>query len=72
MEPDTDLLGNPLTLLIERIFWLILGGFFGLALITSIIRTLKERDNKEKVVTPKDLETLANKAIIDKNDDMKG
>lgn len=56
-------MGNPIALLIERIFWLSLGGFFGLALITSVIRTIKEKNKKEKVITPKDLEKLANKAI---------
>ena len=63
MESATGLIGNPLTLIIERIFWLSLGIFFGLALIKSVIRTIKERDNKEKVVSPKDLVKLANKAI---------
>ncbi len=63
METATDLVGNPLTLLIERIFWLILGGFLGLALISSVIRTIKENINNERIVTPKDLERLASKAI---------
>ena len=65
MEAVTDSVGNPLTLLIERFFWLGLGGFFGLAVITSVIRTIKEKQNKETVVTPKNLEELANKAIKD-------
>ena len=63
MEPATDLIGNPLTLLIERIFWLSLGGFLGLALITSVNRTVKDKNNKKKVISPRDLEKLANKAI---------
>ncbi len=63
MEPATDLVGNPLTLLIERIFWLILGGFFGIAIITSIIRTNIESKKKRKIVSPKELKKLANKAI---------
>ena len=67
METATDLVGNPLTLLIERIFWLILGGLFGLAFITSIIRTIKEKRNKSKIITPKDLEKIANNAIKEKN-----
>ncbi len=68
MEPATDLFGNPITLLIERVFWLSLGGFFGLAFITSVIRTIKERNKKEKVVTPKDLQKLANQAIKENKD----
>ncbi len=68
MEPTTDLVGNPLTILIERFFWLSLGGFFGLGFITSIIRTIKERNENEKIVTPKDLEKLANKAIKENKD----
>ncbi len=68
METATDLVGNPLTLLIERIFWLSLGGFLGLALTTSIVKTMKESNYKEKVVTPKDLEKLANKAIKEKKE----
>ena len=63
MEPVTNLVGNPLALIIERIFWVILGGFFGVTLITSIMRTIKENENEEKVVSPKDLEELAKKAI---------
>ena len=63
MEPVTDLVGNPITLLIERFFWLGLGAFFVLALITSFFKAIKESNKKKKVITPKDLEKLANKAI---------
>ena len=46
MEQVTDVIGNPTLLLIERIFWLVIGGFFGLALITSIIRGFIEEEQK--------------------------
>ena len=42
MEQVTYAIGNPTALLIERIFWLCLSCFFVLAIITSIIRGLKE------------------------------
>ena len=45
MEQVTDVIGNPTSLLIERIFWLVIGGFLGLALITSIIRGILEEQN---------------------------
>ena len=68
MEKLTDVIGNPTTLLIERIFWLGLGAFFGLAMITSFIRALKERKNKFTPITPDQLENLAKKAIKQNND----
>ena len=47
MEQATDLVGNPLTILIERIFWLSLGGFFGLAIIRpAVLRPLNLIWNK--------------------------
>ena len=51
MEQVTDVIGNPTSLLIERIFWLVIGGFFGLALITSIIRGFIE---EQKLTRRKD------------------
>ena len=63
MDQLTDGIGNPTALLIERIFWLCLGGFFGLALISSIIRGLNERKNNKKNFDPKELKGLAKKAI---------
>ena len=63
MELVTDQLGNPTTLLIERIFWLGIGGFFGLALMTSLVRGLKQNKIKETNVSAKHLENLAKKAI---------
>ena len=47
MEPATDAVGNPTALLIERFFWLGLGGFFGFALISSFIRGLKQEKKKK-------------------------
>ncbi len=46
MEQLTDAIGNPTALLVERIFWLGLGAFLGLAIITSLLRGLKEGKNK--------------------------
>ena len=63
MEEVTDAIGNPTALLIERIFWLGLGAFLGLAIVTSFIRGLKERKNKTTPVSPDQLENLAKKAI---------
>ena len=60
MEQVTDVIGNPTSLLIERIFWLVIGGFFGLALITSIIRGLIE---EQKTNSQKRLENIAKEAI---------
>tara|TARA_B100000700_G_scaffold102501_1_gene115610 strand:- start:1212 stop:1424 length:213 start_codon:yes stop_codon:yes gene_type:complete len=63
MEQVTNAIGNPTTLLIERIFWLGLGGFLGLALVTSVLRGLKESKRKTTQVSPGELENLAKKAI---------
>ena len=63
MELVTYQIGNPTTLLIERIFWLGIGGFFGLALMTSLVRGLKQNKIKESNVSAKHLENLAKKAI---------
>ena len=63
MEQVTDAIGNPTALLIERVFWLGLGGFLGLAIITSLIRGLKERGKKTTPVSNNQLVTLAKKAI---------
>jgi len=48
MEQLTDGLGNPTALLIERIFWLALGGYFVLAIISSMIKGLNENKNNTK------------------------
>ena len=63
MEQLNDAVGNPITLLIERFFWLGLGGFLGLAIITSLIRGLNENNKNSNSVTPKELNNLAKKAI---------
>ena len=63
MEQVIDAVGNPTALLIERFFWLGLGGFFGLALISSFIRGVKEGKRKTTPSSPDQLENLAKKAI---------
>ena len=68
MEQVTDPIGNPTTLLIERIFWLGIGGFLGLTLITSLIRGSKRKKTIETNVSAMQLENLAKKAI-QKNSD---
>ena len=68
MEQLTDAIGNPTALLVERIFWLGLGAFLGLAIITSLLRGLKERKNKTTPVSPYKLENLAKKAIQQNSD----
>ena len=68
MEQVADAIGNPTAILIERIFWLGLGSFFGLAIITSFLKGLKERKNKKTPVSPDQLEKLARKAIQQNTD----
>ena len=63
MEQFSDAVGNPTALLIERFFWLGIGGFLGLAIITSLIRGLNESNNNTHSVSPKELKNLAKKAI---------
>ena len=63
MEQVTNAIGNPTSLLLERMFWLGLGAFLGLAIITSLLRGLTERKNKTTPVSPDQLENLAKKAI---------
>ena len=67
MEQVTYTIGNPATLIIERIFWVGLGGFLGLAIITSLIRGLKETKNKTKPFSRKELIDLARKATDQNN-----
>ena len=59
----TIAIGNPTALLIERIFWLGLGLFLGLAIITSLIRGLTEGTMQKEDTSPRELEDLAEKAI---------
>ena len=63
MDQLNDAVGNPTALLIERFFWLGLGGFLGLAIITSLIRGLKESKNNTNSVSSKELKNLAKKTI---------
>ena len=63
MEQEIYSIGNPTTLLLERIFWLGIGGFFGVALFTSLLRQIIERKNKTTFVKPNQLENLAKKAV---------
>jgi len=63
MEHVTSAIGNPTALLVERIFWLGLGAFLGLAIITSLLRGLKESKNKTTPVSHDQIENLAKKAI---------
>ena len=63
MEQVTNAIGNPTALLLERIFWLGLGAFLGLAIITSLLRGLTERKNKTTPVSPDQLENHAKKVI---------
>ncbi len=61
MEQITDAIGNPTALLVERIFWLGLGVFLGLAIITSLLRGFKESKNKATLVSPDQLKNHAKK-----------
>ena len=62
MEQVTEALGNPTALLIERIFWIGLGGFLGLAIITSVLRGINESKHNINPQQKKELENLAEKA----------
>ena len=68
MEQVTDAIGNPTALLVERIFWLGLGAFLVLAIITSFLRGLKDGKNKTTQVSSDQLEKLAKKAIQQNSD----
>ena len=68
MEQVTSAIGNPTALLVERIFWLGLGAFLGLAIITSLLKGLKEGKDKTTAVSPDQLENLAKKAIQQNSD----
>ena len=63
MEQLNDAVGNPTSLLLERFFWLGLGGFLGLAIITSLIRGLNEGKSNTKSASSEELKNLAKKAI---------
>tara|TARA_Y100001968_G_C18776964_1_gene444854 strand:- start:93 stop:302 length:210 start_codon:yes stop_codon:yes gene_type:complete len=57
MEKFTDAIGNSITLALERIFWLGLGVYFFLAILTSLIRGNKERKERRSD-SPKELENI--------------
>ena len=63
MEQLNESVVNPTALLLERFFWLGLGGFLGLAIINSLIRGLNEGKNNTKSVSSEELKNLAKKAI---------
>ena len=63
MQEVIEAVGNPTALLIERFFWLGLGGFLGLAIITSLIRGLNESQNITKKVSSEELKDFAKKGI---------
>ena len=67
MDQVTEAIGNPTALLVERIFWLCIGGFLGLAIINSLIKGLNERKNVATPFSSKGLEDLAKKAIQQKS-----
>ena len=67
MEYVTNAIGNPTALLIERIFWLCLGLFLGLGIITSVIRGLTAVNKQKESTSPKELEYLAEKEFERKN-----
>ena len=68
MEQVTDAIGNPMSLLIERLFWLGLGGFLVVAIITSALRGINENKNISRDVSSEELKDLAKKAIKQNTD----
>ncbi len=68
MEQINNAAGYPTALLIERLFWLGLGGFLGVTIITSVIRGLKDRRNKIKPLSSEELKNLAKKTIQHNSD----
>ena len=64
----TTAIENPTSLMIERIFWLGLGVFLVLAIMTSLFRAFKESKNKTSPNSPDQLEKLAKKAIKQNSD----
>ena len=68
MEQVTVAIGHPMSLLIERLFWLGLGGFLGVAIISSLLRALNESKNISRDDSSKELKNLAKKAIQQNTD----
>ena len=63
MEQLNDLASNPTAILIERFFWLGLGGFLGLAIITSLLRGLNERKINTNPLFTEELKNLEKKQL---------
>tara|TARA_Y100001968_G_C18989906_1_gene540906 strand:+ start:100 stop:312 length:213 start_codon:yes stop_codon:yes gene_type:complete len=68
MEQVTNVVSYPTALLIERIFWLGLGGFLGIAIITSLLRGINESKDKTRPVSPNALVNIAKKATQQNSD----
>ena len=62
-QVTTDVIGNSTAVLIERFFWLGIGGFLGLAIVTSLFNGFNERKKETKPSSTIELENLAKKAI---------
>ena len=57
-------IGNPITLLVERIFWLGIGVFLMAAIFISILQSIINRKNRRKT-DPSYIQNLANKAVLE-------
>ena len=66
MEQASQLVGNPLTLLIERFFWLGLGCFLAATILRTLIQGLNRNDKDQQKLNKK-IQEIANKATK-KND----
>ena len=61
MEQASQLVGNPLTLLIERFFWLCLGCFLSATILRTLIQGLNRNDKDQQKLNKK-IQEIANKA----------
>ena len=62
MIEASDLIGNPISLLFERVFWLCLGFFLCSALVKSYLNSQRSNKKAESSMADK-LQNLAQKAI---------
>ena len=62
MEQSSELLGNPISLLIERIFWLGLGGFFGATIFRAVIQAINKQRKFPTQNMEKTLKSIAKQA----------
>ena len=69
MQQFTYINGHTTFILVERIYWLGLGGFLGLAILTSLIRSFNETKAKERYDSARELDKLAKKAVRQNNED---